>query len=42
MNEAATGVRENKERYDKAEMAAQRKPNTGRGYYYPTPQIDDD
>jgi transitional endoplasmic reticulum ATPase len=42
MDEAATGVRENKERYDKAEMAAQRKPNGGRKFYYPTPSVDDD
>lgn len=42
MDEAATGVRENKERYDNAEIAAQRKPKTGRRFYYPTPQFDDD
>jgi transitional endoplasmic reticulum ATPase len=42
VDEAATGVRENKERYDNAEIAAQRKPKTGRRFYYPTPQFDDD
>ena len=41
MDEAVTGVHENKERYDKAEMAAQRKPNGGRNFYYP-PDIEDD
>jgi len=42
LDEAATGVRENKERYDKAETAAQQKPPSRRRYFFPTPDIDDD
>ena len=42
LDEAATGVRENKERYDRAETAAQQKPPTRRRYFLPMPDIDDD
>ena len=42
LDEAATGVRENKERYDRAETAAQQKPPSRRRYFFPTPDIDDD
>jgi transitional endoplasmic reticulum ATPase len=42
MEDAATGVRENKERYERAESEAQRRPNTHRRFYYPMPEIDDD
>jgi len=41
--EAATGVRENKQRYAQAELAAQSRPRTGRTpYFYGMPQPDDD
>jgi transitional endoplasmic reticulum ATPase len=42
LDEAATGVRENKERYDKAETAANRRPSTNRRSYYPMPETEDD
>ena len=41
--EAAEGVRENKLRYEQAELAAQARPRTIRsGYFYPTPTLDED
>ena len=41
--EAAKGVRENKQRYDQAELAAQRRPRSGQmPYFYGVPQPEDD
>jgi len=40
--EAASGVRENKIRYEQAQSASQARPRTTRSdYYYPPPQIED-
>ncbi len=40
--EAASGVRENKIRYEQAQSASQARPRTTRtDYYYPPPQIED-
>jgi hypothetical protein len=41
--EAASGVRQNKQRYAQAEMAAQNRPRPGRmPYFYDMPQPDDE
>jgi len=41
--ESATGVRENKQRYEQAEQAAQARPRTmGQGYMYGEPVVEND
>jgi ATP-dependent 26S proteasome regulatory subunit len=41
--EAATGVRENKQRFEQAEQASHARPRTGRHpYFYQQPDLEDD